>query len=115
MIALFLICIVLYGVFGLPAFIYAKRRNAIFWSDIATPILVVSFWVAVTASGYGHQSLSHIVEVPIALVFSLISVNTRVFVVDKYNKNYRSNSYIVLGISIAFVFILRTFMPYMPE
>ena len=89
MTVLFLICIVLYGVIGLPAYIYAKRRNAIFWSDIATPILVVSLWVAITATGYGHQSLSHVVEVPIALVFSLIALRTRVFVVDKYNKKSR--------------------------
>ena len=115
MLALVLICVVLYGVFGLPAYIYAKRRKAIFWSDIATPILVVAFWVAVTASGYGHPSLSHILEVPIALMFSVIVMNVRVFVVDKLILNCKINSYIALSISLLFVFLLRSFMPYMPE
>ena len=115
MIGLFLICIILYGVLGLPALFYAKRRNALFWSDIGLPIFVVVFWVAVTASGYGHQSLSHVVEVPISLAFSLIVINTRVFVVDKFKKNFKNNSYVALGLSLLFVFLLRTFMPYLPE
>ena len=115
MVALFIICIFFYALLGLPAYFYAKRRNAVFWSDIATPILVVSFWVALTSSGYGNQSLSHIVEIPLALAFSLAAVSIRVFVVDIFYRNFRNNSYVALGLSLVFVFILRTYMPYMPE
>lgn len=115
MIALFVVSILLYGVIASLACIYARRRNALFWSDISAPILVILFWVTVTASGYGHQSLSHVFEVPIALIFSLVVLNTRVFVVDRYSKNYRNNSYIALGLSLFFVLLLRTYMPYLPE
>ncbi len=115
MITLIAICLLLYGAQGTVAFVHAKRKNALFWSDLASPILVVVLWVAVTASGYGHQSLSHIVEVPIALLCVLMMLYFRVFMLDRYYKNYRYNSYMVLGLSLLFVFLLRTFIPYLPE
>ncbi|MGB2709719.1 MAG: hypothetical protein WBC41_16405 [Pseudoalteromonas nigrifaciens] len=115
MIALFLICILLYFALAAVAYIFARRRNAIYWSDLALPIVVVAEWIAVTASGYGHQSLSQVIEVPIALLFSLVAFNLRVFVADKFMPNYKINSYIVLALSILFVLLLRTFMPLLPE
>ncbi len=115
MIILIAICLLLYGALGTVAFVHAKRKNALFWSDVASPMLVVLLWVAVTSSGYGHQSLSHIVEVPITLLCVLVMLYFRVFVVDRYNRNYRYNSYAVLGLSLLFAFLLRSFMPYLPE
>jgi hypothetical protein len=97
------------------AYVHAKRRNALFWSDIGLPAFVVIFWLSVTASGYGHQSLSHLVEVPIALSVSLIFLYSRVFIFDRYKLDFRHNSYIALGASLLFVILLRTFMPYLPE
>ncbi len=94
---------------------HAKRRNALFWSDVASPILVVVLWVAITASGYGHQSLSHIVEVPITLLCVLMLLYFRVFMLDRYYENYRYNSYMIFGLSLLIVFLLRTFIPYLPE
>ena len=115
MIALAAICLLIYVLIGSLAFVYVKRRNALYWSDIATPILVVVFWVTITAFGYGYQSLSHVVEVPIALMCALLLFNLRVFVIDRYNQRYRANSYSVLGMSLIIVILLRTFMPYLPE
>lgn len=97
------------------AYVYAKRRNAFFWSDVASPMLVIILWIAVTAYGHGYQSLSQIVEVPIALLCALMLLYFRVFIVDRYNKNYRYNSYAILGLSLLSVYLLRTFMPYLPE
>ncbi len=115
MIGLIVFGLLLYGALGAVAFVFAKRRNALFWSDIACPILVVVLWVSITASGYGYQSLSHLVEIPIALLCALVLLNIRVFVVDRYHEKYRYNSYIVFGLSLLIVFVLRTFMPYLPE
>ena len=115
MIALFLICILLYVAFATVAYIYAKKRDAVYWSDLVLPMVVVGGWIVVTASGYGHQSLSHVIEVPIALLFALVAFNLRVFVADKFMPRYRNNSYIVLVLSILFILLLRTFMPYLPE
>lgn len=114
-IALFLIFILLYVTFATVAYIYAKKRGAIYWSDLVLPIVVIGGWIAVTVSGYGHQSLSHVVEVPIALLFALVAFNLRVFVADKFMPIYKLNSYVVLALSILFVLLLRTFMPFLPE
>jgi hypothetical protein len=97
------------------AYLYAIKRSAIYWSDLILPIAVVGGWVAITASGYGHQSLSHVIEVPIALLFTLVAFNLRVFVVDKFMEDYRKNSYTVLVLSLLFIFLIRTFMPFLPE
>ena len=115
MIVLFIILLIIYWVLGAVGLVYAKRRKALYWSDVVTPVLIIIFWVGVTSSGYGHQSLSHIVEVPIALVISLVLFNIRVFVIDRFSINYRFNSYSVLGVSLLSVLLIRTFMPYLPE
>ncbi len=115
MIELFSACILLFVICSSVAYFFARKRNAIYWSDLILPLVVVFGWVAITASGFGHQSLSHVIEVPIALLFTLVIFNIRVFVIDKYSMNYRKNSYIVLFLSIVFIFLLRAFMPFMPE
>jgi len=115
MTGLFIVLLIVYGALGAVGFIYAKRRNSLYWSDVVAPVLVILFWVCVTSYDYGHQSLSHIVEVPIVLTISLILFYIRVFVIDRFSKNYRGNSYLVLGISLLSVLLLRTFMPYLPE
>ncbi|AGH80873.1 hypothetical protein PCNPT3_04655 [Psychromonas sp. CNPT3] len=115
MIEAFIVFILIYVVFSLFAWINAKRRRALYWSDICPPVVLPLFWVAVTATGYGHQSLSHIIEVPIVLIVSLLLLNIRVFVIDRYKKNYKVNSYIMLGFGFIVVLLLRSFMPYLAE
>ncbi|WP_255554930.1 hypothetical protein [Moritella sp. 24] len=107
--------LLLYGMLTLLTWIAAKSRNALFWSDAYGPIFIVLFWIMVTYTGYGQQSLSHIIEVPIALVLNLIVINIRVFIVDKIYYDHRKNSLITLGLSLFIVFLLRTFMPFLPE
>ena len=97
------------------AFVYAKRRDALFWSDVGLPIFVIVLWYLVAVSGYGHQSLSQFVEVPIGLMVSLIFLYARVFIIDRYNLNFRYNSYVTLVASLSTIILLRTFMPYLPE
>ena len=115
MIEAFFIFILIYATFASLAWINAKSRGALYWSDLCPPIILPLFWVVVTSSGYGHQSLSHIIEVPIVLIFSVLLLNVRVFVVDRYKKNCKVNSYFVLGFGLILVLLLRTFMPYLPE
>jgi hypothetical protein len=109
------VCVLFYFILALATLISAKKRQALIWSDLATPILVVAFWFLVTSSGYGHQSLSHLIEVPIALAISLVLLNVRVFAIDKFSDNYMLNSYSILLLSLVATFLLRTLMPYMPE
>ena len=115
MFVLIALLLILYAALGAVAFTCAKRRKALFWSDAASPVLIVVLWVIITASGYGHQSLSHIIEVPVALLCALLLFNLRVFVIDRIHKRYRYNSYWSLALSLLIVVLLRTFMPYLPE
>ena len=110
-----ILCVVLYLLLASLTAIHARKKNALYWSDAGLPIIVLAFWVAVTASGYGHQSLGHIIEVPLALLFALILFKIRVFVADKYLHNWRINSYVVLALSLIFVLGLRSLMPLLPE
>ena len=74
------------------------------------PVFAVIFLLLVTASGYGHQSLSHFIEISITLVASLIILYLRVFFIDKHKLNFRYNSYMVVGASLLFVILFKTFM-----
>ena len=100
---------------ALFAWVNAKKRNALYWSDLCSPFVLPTFWFLVTASGYGHQSLSHLIELPIVVLFSVLFLNVRVFILDRYRKNYKLNSLIVLCFGFLFVLLLRTFMPFLPE
>ncbi|PSU01474.1 hypothetical protein C9J51_06430 [Photobacterium iliopiscarium] len=112
-------------IFGLILFIYvgvaslawvnAKRRNALYWSDICLPIVLLLVWTCLVSVGYGHQSLSHLIEIPILLMVSIIFLYVRVFIVDRYREQFKQNSYIVLGLGVFFVLLLRTFMPFLAE
>jgi len=115
LIVLFAFSMFIFWLLAAFAYVHAKRRNALFWSDIGLPAFVVILWMMVTVSGYGHQSLSNVVEVPIALTVSFVFLYSRIFVIDRYELNFRKNSYIVLGISLLLVILFRTFMPYLPE
>ena len=115
MIKVIIILVLIYIALASIAYLLAKRRNAIFWSDISLPFVVIIFWVFVVAVGYGPQSLSQVIEVPMALAFSLLAFNFRVFILDKYLKKYERNSIAVLWLSLVFVLLLRTFMPLIPE
>ncbi|MCY4329302.1 MAG: hypothetical protein OXC48_04365 [Endozoicomonadaceae bacterium] len=115
MLTLLLISLFVYVTFVSLAWVRAKARHALFWSDLAAPIVIVSFWMLLAEIGYGHQSLAHIIEIPLALLCSVVALNIRVFIIDKYKKNYLINSYITLSVCVVIVFLLRTCMPFMPE
>ena len=74
----------------------AKQKNYLHWIDVVLPIAVVLFWVGVTMLGYGHQSLTHIVEVPIVLVVLVVMFYIKILFVDKAIEQSRKNSFISL-------------------
>jgi len=63
------------------------------------------FWFTLISSGYGAQSLSQIIEIPIVLIGSIIIWGF----LDKYD------TIKILGAILLFVILLRTFMPQIPE
>ncbi len=67
--------------------------------------LPLVLWIGILYLGYGAQSLSQIIEIPIVLIGSLIIANFM-----ESQKLYK-----VLAVLFLFVFLLRTFMPQIPE
>lgn len=75
---------------------------------IKAPLLVILpilFWVAVISTGYGAQSLSQLIEIPIVIVVSII------IAAILWKKKFHE----ILGVIFVFVILLRIIMPSIPE
>jgi uncharacterized membrane protein YeaQ/YmgE (transglycosylase-associated protein family) len=114
-IVLLLVLAVLGFLVCLPAKAVAKREERWFPWDFAGPVGAVVLWILLTSFGVGHQSLSHLIEIPIALLFAVLALYLRVFIVDRLNRNPMVNSLAVVIVAFAFVIGLRLFMPFLPE
>jgi len=68
-------------------------------------ILPIIFWFCILATGYGAQSLSQLIEIPIVLIASIT--------IAYYLKN--QNIYKIIGAIFLFVLLLRCLMPQIPE
>ncbi len=70
-------------------------------------ILPTTFWFILMFLGFGHQSLSHIIEIPI--IFSLSVFGVLFHSEEKYNT---TKTLIILFI---LTFLIRLWMPFLPE
>ena len=105
-----LICTFIFWLLSAFAYVDAKRRNALFCSDIWLPAFPVVFWMFLIELSYADHNLVYYIEIPIILVASLIILYLRVFFIDKHKLNFRYNSYMVVGASLLFVILFKTFM-----
>ena len=85
------------------------------WFDVILPLLAIFFWVLITSSGYGPQSMSHLIEAPITLFFVTILIVIKIRFIDEIYANETRNTVIAYCISIMFVILLRSFIPFLPE
>lgn len=92
-----------------------RKGKVRLWFDLILPFLAVFFWVLITSSGYGPQSMSHLVEAPITLLFVIMLVVIKIRFIDEIYSNETRNTVIVYCVSIMFVILLRSFMPFLPE
>jgi hypothetical protein len=99
----------------LPVRAVAVQKKTWFPWDYAGPVGAVILWILLTSFGVGHQSLSHLVEIPITLLFALLALYLRVFLIDRIIGRPRANSLAVVLVALAFTVMLRLFMPYLPE
>ena len=90
----------------------AKQQQALIWQDISTPFIVVICWVVLTGIGYGHQSISHFIEIPIALMFLGALYNLKILWLAK---RFANRPWLLSLLGVFSVVLLRTFMPYLPE
>lgn len=81
------------------------KRNNERIKVLSIVILLIISWFGLIATGYGTQSLSQLIEIPIVLVAS--------FTIGYLMKNHKL--YRIITAVLMFVLILRCLMPQIPE
>lgn len=98
-----------------PAYLASRRRGEESPLLLVAPVPAVVVWGAVTASGYGAQSLSNIVEVFAVFGIGAILAYLKVFVVDKARGTARASTFWLVGLLVVLALVLRATMPVLPE
>jgi len=98
-----------------PAFLASRRQGEESRLLLVAPVPAVVVWGAVTASGYGAQSLSNIVEVFAVFGVGAVLAYVKVFVVDKARGKARVSTYWLVALLVVVALVLRVTMPILPE
>lgn len=98
-----------------PAYCASRRRGPESRLLVVAPVPAVVVWVAVTASGYGAQSLSNIVEVFAIFGLGVVLAYLKVFVVDPSRGRTRESTYWLMALLVMLALVLRATMPVLPE
>ncbi|MCM2287291.1 MAG: hypothetical protein NDI81_21125 [Desulfobacula sp.] len=112
---LFPVLLIIAGAVCIPAYI-ASRRNgneSKWFLFISLPAFV--FWLGLTGIGYGAQSLSNVVELLWVLVIAVVLSYLKVFLVDRKLRKPKQTTFIMMALLVIGAFLLRTFMPILPE
>jgi len=111
----FLVLIVLSCAATYPAFAASRRRGPESRLLAVAPVPAVAVWMAVTAAGYGAQSLSNIVEVFAVFGLGVVLAYVKVFVIDRARGGARASTYCLVGLLVVLALVLRATMPVLPE
>ena len=98
-----------------PAYSASRRQGAESRLLAIAPVPAVIVWAAITASGYGSQSLANIVEVFAIFGFGVILAYVKVFVVDKAYGEARVSTYSLVVLLVVLALALRATVPNLPE
>lgn len=77
MILIFSTTILIYVILTSLAWLEAKRKRSIYWSDLCLPLVLFFFWLILSFSGYGYKGFSGFYEVVIILFSSALFLNIR--------------------------------------
>lgn len=98
-----------------PAYHVSRSKGDESWALIVAPVPAIVVWVAVTASGFGAQSLSNIIEV-IGLFAGAVALSyVKVFGLDRIYGKPRVSTYGLVILLVVAALILRATMPTLPE
>ena len=112
---LFPALLVIGAVLIFPAYLVSLRRGNETWWLLFVAAPGVALWVVLTAWGYGPQSLSNLVEVLILTAAGAALSYVKVFALDPMAGAPRKNTFLIMAALAAGAFLLRTFMPLLPE
>jgi len=99
----------------LPAYLSSRKRgNESRWF-LFSSLPALALWIGLAASGYGAQSLSNIVEVILIIIAAVVMSYMKVLVIDRKFHKPVQTTYTMMAILAVVTFLLRTFMPNLPE
>ena len=98
-----------------PAYSASRRQGDESSLIVVAPVPAVVVWGAVTAAGYGAQSLSNIVEVFAVFGLGIVLAYVKVFVIDRGRGRARASTYWLVGLLVVLALVLRVAMPVLPE
>jgi len=111
----FLVYIAIFCAALYHAFSVSRRRGPESRLLVVAPIPAVVVWVAITAMGFGAQSLANIVEVFAIFALGIVLAYVKVLAVDKAYKKPLTSTYSLIGLLVIVAIILRATMPNLPE
>ncbi len=98
-----------------PAYRISRRKGPESRFLVVAPVPAVIVWVAVTAMGFGAQSLANIVEVFAIFVLGIVLAYVKVFALDRTFHKPLISTYSLIGLLVVFAIILRAMMANLPE
>ena len=115
MILMFPVSLIILGMLCMPAYLVSRKKgNESKWF-LVSALPAIALWIGLTATGYGAQSLANIIEVFWVLLATIVMSYLKVFLIDPKLHRPKQTTYIMMGVLIIVVFLLRTFMPSLPE
>ena len=97
------------------SYYFAYRNDALVWQDIVAPPLSIGFWLVLAMLGYGHQSLSHLIEATFVLSLSLLSVILLIPSLKNSRTKTKALKYLTIVISLVIPFLFRILLPFISE
>lgn len=111
----FLVLVALSCVAIYPAYLASRRRGEESRLLVVAPVPAVVVWAALTAFGYGAQSLSNIIEVFAIFGLGVVLAYVKVFVFDRSRGTARMSTYWLVALLVVLASVLRATMPILPE
>lgn len=97
------------------AWVYARRNGTLWFWDPFLPAAAPLFWAVLADMGIGHQSLSHLLELPIVVVAVAMIYSVRVFALDRRSESLNVTAAVTAVLAMSVPLLVRLFMPFMPE
>ncbi|NNC57996.1 MAG: hypothetical protein HKO12_10580 [Woeseiaceae bacterium] len=115
MIALFLILTMIAGILILPGWYWANKGLPQSVWICLLPATGLALWAALTALGFGAQSLANLVETPLIASVAVVVAYLKFIVFDRKPALNSYGTVFAIAAVILATILLRTFMPDLPE
>jgi hypothetical protein len=112
---LFPALLIIVGFLCTPAYLVSRRKGDESKWFLVSSLPAIALWILLTGTGYGAQSLSNLVEIFWILLATIVLAYLKVFIVDRKLHKPKQATYTLMALLTIVSFLLRTFMPVLPE